>query len=70
MNNEAKETETSEFGAENGLLPGHTMRQVTHALKSPRSLKGFRKAFFKRQVREGEGQRVCNQLVHNSVTVR
>ena len=41
---DAKQTETSEFGAEKGLLQGHARRPVAHALKSPNSPKGFRKA--------------------------
>ena len=36
-----------QFGAEKGLLQGHARRQVTHALKSPNSLKGFGKALLK-----------------------
>ena len=48
MHSEAKQTETSEFGAEKGLLQGHARR--TGGLSSPQtpnSLKDFSKAFLK-----------------------
>lgn len=43
--NEAKHTRTLEFGAEEVLLQGPARRRVAHALKAPKSLKGFSKAF-------------------------
>ena len=46
MYNEAKQTETSEFGAEKGLLQGHEMRQVAHALKSSGLIEVFQKSTF------------------------
>ena len=44
---EAKQTETSEFGAEKGLLLGCARRQVDRAPKAPNSSKGFSKALLK-----------------------
>ena len=44
MHNEAKQNETSEFGAEKGLLQGYTRRMVAHA-PNPKLPKGFSKAF-------------------------
>ena len=47
---EVNETETSEFGAEKGLLQGPVRRRVLMPptpSKNPNSLKAFRKAFFK-----------------------
>ena len=35
MHSEAKQAETSEFGAKKDLLPGYAERWVAHALKKP-----------------------------------
>ena len=35
---------TLEFGTEKGLLPIHTRRWVTYALRTPKLLKAFRKS--------------------------
>ena len=67
MHSEAKQSETSEFGAERGLLQGHARRWVAHALKIPELPEGFlRQSIFKSQV-SGVGLRVCDQLMHNSL---
>ena len=65
---------TSELGAEKGLLQVSRRSWVAHALKSPNSLKAFRKPF----PRKGEGDAwlvvanisVSDPLLCRSVTVR
>ena len=57
MHSEAKQTETSEFGAEKGLLQGHARRRVAHTLKTLNSLKAFSNALLKE--REGKGMVSC-----------
>ena len=54
MHGEAKQTGTSEPGAEKGLLQAHAGRWVAHALKSPKLPEGFCQSTFKNQVREEE----------------
>ena len=49
--NEAKQTETSEFGAEKGLWQGHARRQVALAHKTPELLQQFQQSTFKGMVR-------------------
>ena len=58
MHSEAKQTKTSEFGAEKGLLQSRTRRQVAHTLKSSKLPEGFRQSVFKSQISRvvGEGQ--------------
>ena len=74
-----KQTETSEFVAEKGLLQGCASKWVFHALKGPKLPETFGWRFFfiggelvynillpsAIQVRE-VGHRVCDQLVYNS----
>ena len=66
MHNEAKQTETLEFGAEKSLLQGHARRWEVYALKSPELPERFWQSTFKSQVREGCFS-VCYQVVHNSL---
>ena len=66
MHNEAKQTETLEFGVEKGLLQGHARRWEVYALKSPELPARLWQSTFKSQVREG-CRSVCDQLVHNSL---
>lgn len=63
-----KQAEKPMFGAQKGLLLGHARRRVAHALKSPELAKGFWQSTFKSQVM-GCGLRVCDQLMHRSLTV-
>ena len=44
MHSEAKQTETSEFGAEKGLLQGHEGEWVTHVPQTPELPKGFQQS--------------------------
>ena len=66
MHNEARQTETLEFGVEKGLLQGHVRRREVYALKSPELPARLWQSTFKGQVREGCCS-VCDQLVHNSL---
>ena len=71
VHNQAKQTETSEFGTEKGLLQGQQVDGMSYALKTSGSQKGFGKAFLKarcefRCVCVWEGCRVCDQLVYSS----
>ena len=54
-------TETSEFGADKGLLQGPARRRVAHALKTPNYLKAFSKALL--QERWGRGGVSCWKLL-------
>ena len=57
---EAKQTETSEFEADKGLLQVCARRQVAHDLKSPKFPEGFGQAFLKvRCGRGGSQPRLC-----------
>ena len=47
VHNQAKQTETSEFGTEKGLLQGQQVDGMSYALKTSGSQKGFGKAFLK-----------------------
>ena len=49
MDGEVKQIETSEFGAERGLLQGQARRMGGLCSKNPNSLKSFSKAFLKRR---------------------
>ena len=53
IHSEAQKTETSEFGAEEGLLQSHARREVDHALKSLELPKGFWQSIYKGQVKGG-----------------
>ena len=62
---QAKQTKTSDFGAEKGLLQGHTRRQVAHAPPlDPKLSEIFQQNICKGQVRE-QGHRVYDQLIHS-----
>ena len=47
VHSEAKQMETSTFGADKGLLQGQARKQVVHALKALNSMKGFSKTLLK-----------------------
>ena len=53
MHSEAKQTETSEFGAEKGLLQGHARRTGGLYPKNPELPKEFQQSIFKDNVRDG-----------------
>ena len=65
---EAIQTETSEFGAEKGLLQGLQGGEVAHALKSLEFPEGFRQSIFKGQEGGGVGHRACDPRRHDSLT--
>ena len=67
MHSEPKQTKASGSGAEKVLLQGHARRTGGSCLKNPDLPKGFQQSIFKGQVRDGR-PRVCDQLVHNSLT--
>lgn len=53
---EARQTETSAFGAKRGLFQGHTAKtggSCSEQLPKPKLPKGFQQSVFKGQVREG-----------------
>ena len=66
MHSEAKQTETSEFGAEKGLLQGPCKEKRWLVLQRLELSHGFQGSVFKGKVREGSC-RVCDQLMHNSL---
>ena len=55
---EAKQTETSEFGAEKGLLQGQAKSRVGCTPQIPELPEGFQQSIFKGKVREGRGCRL------------
>ena len=57
---EAKQTETSEFGAEKGLFQGHAGRWVACATQTPKLIEGFQQSTFKGKVR---GEVGCQKLL-------
>ena len=57
---EAKQTETSEFGAEKGLFQGHAGRCVACATQTPKLIEGFQQSTFKGKVR---GEVGCQKLL-------
>ena len=56
MHGEAKPTN---FGAEKSLLQGHSRRQVTHDLKSPKLPEGFGQASLKVRCGRGGSREGC-----------
>ena len=63
---EAKQTKTSEFRAEKGLLQGPYKENRWFMLKRPELPDGFQGSIFKDKVREGS-RRFFDQLVHSSL---
>ena len=62
MHKEAKQTQTSEFGAEKGLLQGPSKENRQFMLKDPNPADGFQGRVFKGKF-GGEGCRVYDLLL-------
>ena len=66
MHSEAKQTKTSEFGVEKGLLQGAARRMGGSCPKNSKLPRRFQESIFKGQVKEGLS-RICDQLMQNSL---
>ena len=64
--NEAKQTETLEFGAGRNLLQGHARKTRCFLLLLVLP-KGFQQSIFTSEMREEKGSRVTDQLRHDSL---
>jgi len=63
---EARQTETYDFGAQKGLLQGHSRRMGGSCPPRPHTLLGFQQSIFKGKVRGGLWLVVPNFLVWES----
>ena len=61
MHSEAKQAETSEFGAEGGLLQGHTRRTGGLCSKNSKLPEGFQQSIFKSPVGMAESRGSMSQ---------